>query len=292
MPLDIKVKTFGMAREEEQLDEIADIIKSSNRGDILIFPEYAAYTLEGSKKAFAELSKMSSRYGLSIITTLNLPGYDLPFADPKENYNTLFIFSQDGGIYSPQAKITPQSFEMRHLDESFPKMNVAPYSYLNQVTLRVKGENFTAFFFICSDLYVLPMFDFQELVSDIICCPANFGNGAESAAGRVIEYSVQSGLFNQGFYCNTHQNAKQGLIPLTVGAEKIYETGAASKSYDREEMKQRVRKASAVYPDDKYCNFKSMLKLTRQGTFTVPQSRSLENGLEVKLGRYETVVEL
>ncbi len=292
MPLDIKVKTFGMAREEEQLDEIADIIKSSNRGDILIFPEYAAYTLEGSQKAFAELSKMSSRYDLSIITTLNLPGYDLPFADPKENYNTLFIFSQDGGIYSPQAKITPQSFEMRHLDESFPKMNVAPYSYLNQVTLRVNGENFTTFFFICSDLYVLPMFDFRELESDIICCPANFGNGAESAAGRVIEYSVQSGLFKQGFYCNTYQNTKQDFIPLTVGFEKAYQTRVAGKSYDKEEMKKQVQKSSAVYADNEYCNFKSMLKLTRNGTFTVPQSRSLENDLEVHLGRYETVVEL
>ncbi len=292
MPLDIKVKTFGMAPEEDQLNEISDKIKSSHKGEILIFPEYAAYTLEGSQKALAELSKMASDHGLSIITTLNLPSHDLPFADPKENYNALFIFSRHGGIYSPQAKITPQSFEMRHLDESFPKMNVASYSYLNKVTLRVNGESFTAFFFICSDLYVLPMFDFRELESDIICCPANFGNGAESAAGRVIEYSVQSGLFKRGFYCNTYQNAKPGLIPLTVGAEKTYETGAASKSYDREEMKQRVRKASAVYPDDKYCNFKSMLKLTRQGTFTVPKSRSLENGLEVHLGHYETVVEL
>ena len=292
MPLDIKVKTFGMAPEEDQLNEISDKIKSSHKGDILIFPEYAAYTLEGSQEAFAELSKMSSDNGLSIITTLNLPSHDLPGADPNLNYNTLFIFSRNGEVYSPQAKITPQSFEMRHLDKSFPKMNVTSYSYLNKVTLRVNGESFTAFFFICSDLYVLPMFDFRELASDIICCPANFGNGAESAAGRVIEYSVQSGLFKQGFYCNTYQNAKQDLVPLTVGFERTYERGTAGKSYDKEEMIQRVQKSSAVYPDDEYCNFKSMLELTRNGTFTVPKSRSLENGLEVHLGRYETVVEL
>ena len=141
-------------------------------------------------------------------------------------------------------------------------------------------------------MYVLPLFNFDELASDIICCPANFGNGAENAAGRVIEYSVQSGLFKQGFYCNTYQNAKQDLIPLTVGFESAYEMGTADKSYDKEEMKQRVQKSSAVYADDEYCNFKSMLKLTRNGTFTVPKSRSLENGLEVHLGRYETVVEL
>jgi hypothetical protein len=292
MPLDIKVKTFGMGPEEDQLNEISDKIKSSHKGDILIFPEYAAYTLEGSQKAFARLSEMASDKRLSIITTLNLPSNDLPFADPKENYNALFIFSRHGGIYSPQAKITPQSFEMHHLDESFPKMNVAPYSRLNQVTLQRNGEKFSAFFFICSDLYVLPLFSFQELESDIICCPANFGNGAESAAGRVIEYSVQSGLFKQGFYCNTYQNTKQDFIPLTVGFEKTYETRVAGKSYDKEEMKKRVQKSSAVYVDDEYCNFKSMLKLTRNGTFTVPKSRSLENSLKVYLGRYETVVEL
>ncbi len=292
MPLDIKVKTFGMGPEEDQLNEISDKIKSSHKGDILIFPEYAAYTLEGSQEAFAELSKMSSDNGLSIITTLNLPGHDLPFADPKENYNALFIFSRNGEVYCPQAKITPQSFEMRHLDESFPKMNVAPYSRLNRVTLRRNGEKFSAFFFICSDLYVLPLFSFQELKSDIICCPANFGNGAEGAAGQVIEYSVRSGLFKQGFYCNTYKNTKQDLIPLTVGFEKAYETGAASESYDREEMKKRVQKSSAVYNDDQYCNFKSMLKLTRQGTFTVPESRTVEKGLEVKLGTYPNAVDL
>ncbi len=292
MPLEIKVKTFGMAREQEQLDEILDKIKSSSKGDILLFPEYGAYTLEGSQTAFAEFSRIAVRQQVSLITTLNLPSSDLPGADPNLNYNTLFIFSRNGEVYSPQAKITPQSFEMRHLDESFPKMDVAPYSHLNQVTLRRNGEQFSALFFICSDLYVLPLFGFNELKSEIICCPANFGNGAESAAGRVIEYSVQSGLFKQGFYCNTYQNAKQDLIPLTVGFESAYETGTTDKPYDKEEMKQRVRKASAVYPDDEYCNFKSMLKLTRQGTFTVPKSRSLENGLEVHLGSYETVVEL
>ena len=292
MPLEIKVKTFGMAREEDQLKEISDKVQSSGREDILVFPEYGAYTIEGSQTAFAELSRISVRKRVSIITTLNLPSPDLPGADPNVNYNTLFIFSRHGRIYSPQAKITPQSFEMRHLDESFPKMNVTPYSRLNQVTLRRSGQNFSTFFFICSDLYALSLFGFEELKSDIICCPANFGNGAEAAAGGVIEYSVHSGLFQQGFYCNTYQNTKPDLVPLTVGYERVYETGAPGKSYDREEMKKRIWRSSAVYPDDEYCNFKSMLKLTRRGTFTVPKSRSLENHLEVKLGLYENVVEL
>jgi len=292
MPLEITVKTFGMAQEEDQLYEIVDKIKSSNRGDILIFPEYGAYTPEGSQKAFTELSNISSHNGISIITTLNLPSPDLPKADPNVNYNTLFIFSRKGKVYSPQAKITPQSFEMRHLDKSFPKMNVAPYSYLNEATLRLNGKNFTVFFFICSDLYVLPLFDYQGLKSDVICCPANFGNGAEESAGEVIEYSVNSGLFKQGFYCNTYQNVKWNLVPLTLGFERSYLADAKETPYDREEMRKWIQKSSVVYPDDEYCNFKSMLKLTQRGTFTVPKSRSLADGLEVKLGLYEKVIEL
>ena len=292
MDLDIKLRTFGMAQEKDQLEEILQKVNSSSRGDVLAFPEYAAYTLAGSQRAFAQLSSVASKTGVSIITTLNLPSEDLPFTEPNANHNTLFIFSRNGGVYSPQAKITPQSFEMRHLDKSFPKMNVAPYSRLNRVALSRNGEKFSAFFFICSDLYVLPLFSFDELKSDIICCPANFGNGAESAAGRVIDYTVQSGLFKQGFFCNTYQNVKKDLTPLTVGFEKIYAPKATAEIYDNEDMNKLVRESSVVYPDDEYCNFKSMLKLTRQATFTVPKSRSVEDGLEVCLGNYEKVVEL
>ena len=292
MPLDIKVKTFGMAREEDQLKEITDVIKSSGRGDVLLFPEYGAYTLEGSRRAYAELSEISRQNGLSVITTLNLPSDDLPGAAPGSTYNTLFIFSRNGEVYSPQAKITPQSFEMRHLDESYPKINVAPYSRLNKVTLRRNDEIFKTLFFICSDLYVLPMFGFDELESDIICCPANFGNGAEGAAGRVIDYSVNSGLFKQGFFCNTYQKVKENRVPLTLGRQMAYPADGKETAYNREAMKKWVLKSSVVYPDDEYHNFQNMLKLTRRGTFTVPQSRSFENGLEVKLGDYERVVEL
>ena len=39
-------------------------------------------------------------------------------------------------------------------------------------------------------------------------------------------------------------------------------------------------------------NFPDMLKLTQNGTFTVPRSRSIENGLIVKLGSYERTIEL
>ncbi|KMP11553.1 hypothetical protein UR09_01260 [Candidatus Nitromaritima sp. SCGC AAA799-A02] len=295
MPLRIFPKTFGMAREERQLQEILSEISAAEKGDVLLFPEYGAYTIEGSQTAYAQLSRAASSQGKTIITSLNLPSDDLPNANPTVNYNTLFIFSRNGQIYSPQAKITPQSFETRHLDETFPKMNVTPYSFLNRITLRQNGEDFSAYFFICSDLYALQLFDWDELESDAILCPANFGNGAEGSAEDVIDYTVKSGLFKQGFLCNTYQDEGKGRPPLTRRVEKVFKVGEEKAPYRKQEMNKIVARSSVVYPDDpdsKFSNFQSMLQLTQKGTFTVPRSRSLDNGLKVELGAYENVIEL
>lgn len=141
-------------------------------------------------------------------------------------------------------------------------------------------------------MYALPLFEYDELKSDAIICPANFGNGAEGAAAGVIDYAVKSGLFRQGFLCNTYQDEKKGRLPLTKCVEKSFEATRAAPSYNAETMREIVEKASVIYPDERYCNFKSMLELTRKGTFTVPRSRSLENGLKVELGVYKRIVEL
>lgn len=292
MSIKITPKTFGMAQEERQLEEIIQKVASAEKGETILFPEYGAYTPQGSETAFAELSRVAVSQNVTIITTLNLPSDDLPGSEPGRNYNTLFIFSRNGRVYSPQAKITPQSFEMRHLDESYPRMDVAPYSRLNRVTLNQNGVRYSTFFLICSDLYVLQMFDFAQLQADIIACPSNFGNGAEGSAGEVIDYTVKSGMFQQGFYCNTYQNVKEGLIPLTVRVKKVYVARKENLGYDREAMKKILEKSSVTYREEEYHNFMNMLKLTQNGTFTVPRSRSLENGLKVELGEYPTVVEL
>ncbi len=292
MPLKIIPKTFRMAREDRQLEEILKTVAERNRGETVLFPEYAAYTVEGSKKARAALSEAARKAEVSVVTTLNLPAPGLPRAEPGVNYNALFVFSRNGRTHTPQAKITPQSFEMRHLDEGFPKMEVAPYSQLNRVRLRQDGDECDGFFFICSDLYALQLFDGERLKSGALVCPANFGNGAEGAAGQIIDYSVKCGLFRQGFLCNTYQDAKDGATPLTVAAEKVFEPGAERIPYAKEEMDGNVKRSSAIYPDEGYRNFKSMLSLTRNGTFTVPRSRSLENGLQVEMGAYGEVVDL
>ncbi len=295
MSLRIKLKTFKMTGEGQQLEEIINNAKAAKIGETIMFPEFGAYTVQGSQKAYKELRRVASTEGVSLITTLNLPSKDLPNADPRGNYNCLFIFSSNGHVYSPQAKITPQSFEMRHLDKKYPKINVAPYDFLNTVTLKQDGKEYSVIFLICSDLYVLQIFYYQQLKSDAILCPANFGNGAEHSACGVIDYAVSANLFKQGFLCNTYQKACDGRVPLTISVEKSFKTAKTKLPYRRREMAKRVRNSTAIYPDDiegQYSNFNSMLPLTQNGTFTVPKSRSLENGLNVKLGIYEKVIQL
>jgi hypothetical protein len=292
MPLKITLKTFGMSGEENQLKEILDQIDSTIPGETLLFPEFGAYTKEGSQKACRVLTQRAFEKKITIITTLNHPGKDLPEARSKINYNTLFIFSRTGKIHSPQAKITPQSFEMNHLDAHSPKINVAPYSRLNKVTLRQNGKMYKVIFFICSDLYVLKLFDRSALEDDAILCPANFGNGAEGSAANLIHYTVKTKIFKQGFLCNTYQKVKNGLVPLTKKKLQSFYGNPEPVSYKKTELIQKVNVSCAVYPDDQYRNFQSMLKLTQNGTFTVPRSRSQDNGLKVEVGEYKTVVEI
>lgn len=292
MSLKITTKTLGLAREELQLEEIKNKVADFEKGGTVLFPEFGAYTVEGSKKAFAELSRLSVISGVTLITTLNLPSEDLPHAVPDCNYNTVFVFSRTGKVYSPQAKITPQSFEMRHQDEASPFINVHPYSHLNIAELNQNGRRYAAIFLICSDLYVLQMFSYRRLTSDALICPANFGAGAEGAAGDVIDYAVQTGLFRQGYLCNSYQQERKGRAPLTHKVEKVFHQNGENRSFREEEMKEILARSSVVYPDEDYPNFKSVLPLTQRGTFTVPSSRSIKENLTVALGAYERVIEI
>ncbi|GJL77838.1 MAG: hypothetical protein NPINA01_08270 [Nitrospinaceae bacterium] len=292
MALKIALKTFGMSGEDNQLKEILDQTDTAMAGETFLFPEFGAYTQEGSLKAYRVLAQRAVEKKITIITTLNHRGLDLPDARPNTNYNTLFIFSRTGEVYSPQAKITPQSFEMNHLDARSPKINVAPYSRLNKVALRQNGETYRTTFFICSDLYVLQLFDRSALESDAILCPANFGNGAEGSAANLIDYTVKTEIFKQGFLCNTYQKVKDGLVPLTKKMLQSFSGNPEPVPYKKFELIQKVNTSSAIYPDDQYWNFQSMLQLTQNGTFTVPCSRSQDNGLKVDLGEYKTVVEI
>ena len=73
MPLRIFPKSFGMAAEGRQLQKILSEVSAAEKGDALLFSGYRAYTIEGSQTAYAQLSRMASSQGKTIITSLNLP---------------------------------------------------------------------------------------------------------------------------------------------------------------------------------------------------------------------------
>ncbi|CAI2719324.1 hypothetical protein [Nitrospina watsonii] len=292
-PLEVNLCTFGMAAEDKQLAEIAGQVEAANAGDIYLFPEYAAYTAEGSDIAYDALCRWAREKRITLITTLNRAAADLPHADASERANTLFVFSRDGTVHAPQAKVTPQSFEMNWVDEKSPVINVKPYAYLNRVVLRHEGQACSALFLICSDLYLLKLFPPEALKADVLFCPANFGNGAEGVAGRLIETCVERGVFGQAFYANCYQKPKGDHLPLTVAVTQSYrQVEGAVVKMGAADLVRQVDASHHLYHDDSHTNFLSMLELTRQGGFTVPHSRSVESGLSVHSGIYDRVIEI
>lgn len=292
-PLEIQLRTFGMAAEDRQLSEIARQVESVSAGDIVLFPEYAAYTAEGSDIAYDAFCRWAREKQITLITTLNRAAEDLPYSEAGERANTLFVFSANGKVHAPQAKVTTQSFEMRWMDEKSPIINVKPYTHLNRVVLRHEGQAYSALFLICSDLYLLKLFPPEALRADVLFCPANFGNGAEGVAGKLIETCVERGVFGQAFYANCYQQPKSKHMSLTVAVTQSYRQaeGTVAKMGTADLVRQ-VDASCHLYHDDSHPNFLSMLELTRQGGFAVPHSRSVESGLTVYSGTYDRVIEI
>src|SRR5205814_7668736 len=109
---------------------------------------------------------------------------DLPGADPALRYNAVAVFTRHGDVHVPQAKITPQSFEM---DAAFdgPGIAVSGYGRLNIVELDVDDELVRARFLVCSDVALLGRFTPRELASDLLIVMGNFAVGAEKHASRL-----------------------------------------------------------------------------------------------------------
>ena len=292
MGLKIIPKTINMSGEERQLEEMIEQAIAAEKGSVLLFPEYGAYTVEGSQKAYKKLADLAVTQDVSIITSLNLGDKDLPYSNLEDNYNLVFIFSRFGEIYAPQAKIAPQSFEMGHLSEKAPVINVKAYDYLNKIILDQNGQKYSGFILNCSDISVMWQFDYRTLKSDAVLCLGDFANGAQDVAAGVIDYAVKSGLFKQGFFSNIGSKVREGKVPFTIGREIYFDYGCKKiMPYRQKEMRKLIDKSSAIYPDKDFKTFSDMLKLTLNGTFTIPESRSPKN-LEgkIKLGAYERII--
>jgi len=291
MSLEIIPKKISMSSEKKQLEEMVQHITEAKKGTTLLFPEYGAYTVSGSKEAYKILKKKTKENDVSVITSMNIGHKNLPCSKPKERFNLNLVFSRNGQVYAPQGKITPQSFEMEQLSKKSPEINVRAYKCLNKATLSQNGEEYTAFFLNCSDLYVMQMFTFNLLKADAIICPANFANGAEDAAAGVIDYAVKAGLFKKGFFSNIEQITRKDRKPLAIGVEKIFDyEGEKLQSYSKKDMKELIDNSSAIYEDKDFKSFHDMLQLTQNGTFTISRSRTLENDLKVERKRYRKVI--
>ncbi|WLR50265.1 hypothetical protein LC040_13415 [Bacillus tianshenii] len=289
------VLSYPMGSEASVLRNSLEELNNVPENGIAVLPEYVAYTQEQAEIALQQLKETAVAKKVSIITTLNIVPVDLPHMEDNQNYNTLVIITKDGKVHTPQAKITPQSFERKQYDEKFPKMNVGDYNYLNKVQLQINGEVKTALFVICSDVYTLMagVEKVQDLQADICVVPGNFGNGAQEAVRRVLNRFRSAGIFQTTIFSNPYQHLKKpGQTPLVQKACDYEERaeGIPFSLTDWERV-QLLKHNVLIYPDDQVPSFVHMANLTTmdEGRMTVGMSRFEVN---VQVDEYPNVIEL
>ncbi|MBN6185474.1 hypothetical protein JQN58_00565 [Aneurinibacillus sp. BA2021] len=285
-----KIASYPMASEQKVLDHVAQQLKEAAPQSIVVLPEYVAYTEENAAKALEVLVDVCQTKRISVMTTLNLVPNKLPHAAAGVNYNTLTIVTKEGEVHTPQAKITPQSFERVQYQPNFPKMNVGDYGFLNRVTLEIDGEQVSAFFVICSDVYCLMagVEQVEEIKADYCIVPGNFGNGAEQAVRRTLQRFREAGIFGTTIFSNPYQNVKdESQVPLVKEAVEMIaaKPDAPIRPLTDWERMELVKNNVAIYPDEQVPSFVHMAKLTMmdQGRMTVGMSRF---PVTVQLGTY------
>jgi hypothetical protein len=290
------VLTYPLSSEQQILEYVKTQLLQIPTGSIVVLPEYLAYTEENSKRGLDLLLEICTARSISVITTMNLVPIDLPHAEEGVNYNVLTIVTKEGKVHTPQAKITPQSFERVQYQANFPKMNVGDYGYLNRVTLEVDGKIASAYFVICSDVYCLMagVASVDELSADYCIVPGNFGNGAEQAVRRTLKRFREAGIFHTTIFANPFQDVKDpSKKPLVQEATDFMISDRNQPireltDWDRIELlKQNV----AIYPDELVQSFVQMAKLTSmdEGRMTVGMSRF---PVSVQLGHYPGMIRL
>ncbi|WP_216828469.1 hypothetical protein [Alkalihalobacterium elongatum] len=288
------VLSYAMSKESAILEDCLKQLQDIPEGGIAVLPEYVANSSDHSEIAFTKLKEVCIERKINVITTLNIIPNDLPHAEAGKNYNTLTIFTKEGRVHTPQAKITPQSFERKQYDEKFPAINVGDYDYLNLVDIDINGETKKALFVICSDMYTLMagVESIKELKADICIVPGNFGNGAEQAVYRTLEKFRLAGIFETTIFANPYQNLKKPThTPLVRLATDITsrDKNAETKMLSDWDRIQLVKNNVAIYPDDQVPSFVHMASLTTMdnGRMTIGMSRF---AVDVKVDKYPEVI--
>lgn len=269
--------SLQLGDEAEILERATGALEEVEPGETAFLPEYLAWTPSGSGRAFLKLLSLARDFGINIVTTLNLGSglvEDLPGHEPEARYNAVVIFTRHGVVHVPQAKITPQSFEMDASLEG-PAIHVRPYHRLNRVRLDVDEEILEVRFLVCSDVMALHRFAPRELRSDLMVVMGNFAFGAERHASRLLGIALESGVASTTIHVNAHQAPKQkGQRPLAVRVEEVLDATRARKPPLKWPRPRSLRSAFFVYDDADAHDFVSMCRLDgRRGRIAVPRSR-------------------
>jgi hypothetical protein len=176
-------------------------------------------------------------------------------------------------VHVPQAKVTPQSFEMDARTDG-PGIDVAPYSRINRVRLDWQDSLIEARFLICSDLMAMLSFTPAELHCDLLVVLANFAYGAERAATRLLERALEAGVARTALHVNAfHEPRDPGQRPLAHEVEEVLDATHKIKPLAVWPNARLIRSAFHVYEDAEAHDFPSMCHLPRRGRIAVPRSR-------------------
>ena len=265
---DFHLLALQLGSEEQMLERALVALEEVEAGETAFLPEYLAWTPLGSGRAFARLIALAQARNINIVTSLNVgPDLheDLPGRDPEARYNALVIFTRHGVVHVPQAKVTPQSFEMDAAQVG-PGIGVAPYDRINRGRLDWQDALVETRFLICSDVAAFLQFSPAQLACDLWVVIGNFASGAERVASRLLGQAIELGAATTTLHVNAfHTPARLGQAPLAFRIEEVLDATKRTKAAAAWPSARSLRSGFHVYDDGEARDFVSMCNLPRRG---------------------------
>jgi hypothetical protein len=273
---DFHLIALQLGSEEQMLERALAALEELEPGETAFLSEYLAWTPLGSGRAFARLVALAQARDINIVTTLNVgPDLheDLPGRSPDARYNALTIFTRHGSVHVPQAKVTPQSFEMDAVADG-PGIAVTPYDRINRVRLDWQDSLIETRFMICSDLAAFQQLTPTDLQCDLLVVLGNFAYGAERVASRLLEHAIAAGVARTAIHVNAfHVPRDTDQRALALKVEEVLDATERKKTAPTWPNPRSIRNGFHVYDDADARDFVTMCNLPRRGRIAVPRSR-------------------